>query len=354
LDIRKAYDTLDRDALWKRLIDVGFRGNMWRVIKNLYDVVESSVLVGQQRTEWFPVEAGVRQGCILSSILFVIFIDGLVRAVKRAKVTSVLEGVKFNIMLFADDVVLLAESRQDLKKLLDIVYGYSQRWRFKWNSSKSKILRFGSRKARSLHYFLGLQELEVVKSFKYLGVDIQENLSWTITKKRFEEKAKSRIPMITKAVIEGLSVKTGEKLWDTMLRPTLKYAAEVWGGGIWKQAEQIQHKVGKILLGLSNNAAGEVARGELGWLSLKARRELKQLVYWGKVLLLDDSRLAKVVYLKCEDTTDSLKESFCGAVKRTLNSLKLDHYGALRRLGTLKVGSLLFPQQSEERMRRSG
>ena len=275
----------------------------------------------------------MRQGCILSPILFVIFIDGLVRAVKRARVTSVLEGVKFNILLFADDVVLLAESRQDLQKLLDIVF---ERWRFKWNSVKSKILRIGSRKAQTLHYFLGLQELEVVKSFKYLGVDFQENLSWSITKRRFEEKAKSRIPMITKAVLEGLSVKTGEKLWDTMIRPTLEYAAEVWGGGIWKQADQIQHRVGKILLGLSNSTPGAVARGELGWLSLKARRELKQLIYWGKLLLMDDSRLAKVVYIKCKNTTDSMRESFSGSIKRTLHGLKLDHVWDSQAIGDLK------------------
>ena len=119
--------------------------------------------------------------------------------------------------------------------------------------------------------------------------------------------------MITKAVIEGLSVKTGEKLWDTMIRPTLDYAAEVWGGGDWKQAEQIQNRVGRTLLGLSKNDAGEVARGELGWLSLKARRERKLLVYWAKLVLMDDSRLAKKVYLKCKKLTDSLKESFCGS-----------------------------------------
>jgi hypothetical protein len=58
LDIRKAYDTVHRDGLWKRLIDVGIRGKMWRVLKNLYDVVESCVLVGKRRTEWFCVEAG--------------------------------------------------------------------------------------------------------------------------------------------------------------------------------------------------------------------------------------------------------------------------------------------------------
>ena len=195
------------------------------------------------------------------------------------------------------------------------------------------MLRFSSRKVQNHHYFLGFQKLELVKSFKYLGIDIQENLSWSITKKRFECKAKSRIPMITKAVIEGLSVKTGEKLWDTMLRPTLEYAA---GGADWKQAEQVQNKVGKTLLGLCNSTAGEVARGELGWLSLKARRELKQLIYWGKVLKMDDSRLVKRVYLQCKKITDSMRDSFCGSVKRTLGKLKLDHLWSSEAIGELK------------------
>jgi hypothetical protein len=229
LDVKKAYDMLDRDTLWKRLIEVDLRGKMWRVLRNLYEVVESSVLVGHQRTEWFQVEAGVRQGCILSPILFAIFIDGLARAVKRVRVKSTLEGVKLNLLLFADDVILLADSKHDLQKLLDAVFEYSQMWRFRWNCSKSKVMCFGSRKAQKLHYFLGFQELQVVKSFKYLGVDLQDNLSWTMTKNRFLNKAKSRIPLVTKAVIEGLSIKTGEKLWESMIRPVLEYAAEVTG-----------------------------------------------------------------------------------------------------------------------------
>jgi len=121
LDIKKAYDMLDRDALWKTLLNAGLRGKMWRILRNLYDIVESAVLVGQQRTEWFQVEAGVRQGCILSPILFAIFIDGLVAAVKRVRVSSTMKSLKLNILLFADDVVLLADSSQDLQKLLDAV-----------------------------------------------------------------------------------------------------------------------------------------------------------------------------------------------------------------------------------------
>jgi len=101
---------------------VGIQGKFWRVLKNLYEIVESCVLVGRKRSEWFVVEAGVRQGCILSPILFAIFIEGLARALKRVKVSSTLEGVKFNIALFADDLVILAESREDLQKLLDAAF----------------------------------------------------------------------------------------------------------------------------------------------------------------------------------------------------------------------------------------
>ena len=51
LDIRKAYDTVCRDGMWKRLLEVGIGGKMWRVLKNIYDKVESCVLVGMERTE---------------------------------------------------------------------------------------------------------------------------------------------------------------------------------------------------------------------------------------------------------------------------------------------------------------
>jgi hypothetical protein len=261
LDIRKAYDTIHRDALWKRLIDVGIRGKMWRILKNIYDVVESCVIVGQRHTDWFTVEAGVRQGCILSPILFAIFIEGLARKLKQVRVASTLQGVRFNLTLFADDIAILAESKSDLQKLLDAAFEYSENWRFKWNCSKSKVMCFGPGKNK-LHnqYFLGLQQLEVVTSFKFLGVDLQQNLSWAATKRRFASKAKSRIPLVKKAMIEELSVQAGEKLWISMVRPLLEYGVEVWGGDGWEEAERIQNLAGRTLLGLPKTTVVEVIR----------------------------------------------------------------------------------------------
>ena len=52
---------------------------MWRVLRSIYETVESCVRVDGCLTEWFPVETGVRQGCVLSPLLYALFINGLIK-----------------------------------------------------------------------------------------------------------------------------------------------------------------------------------------------------------------------------------------------------------------------------------
>ena len=81
LDLKKAYDTLFRDGLWERLLRIGIKSKLWRILCNIYDHIESCIKINGVCTDWFEVLSGVRQGCILSPILFIIFIDGLAKAV---------------------------------------------------------------------------------------------------------------------------------------------------------------------------------------------------------------------------------------------------------------------------------
>ena len=86
------------------------------------------------------------------------------------RLCEILEKLKLNILLFADDALLLASSPQELQFLLDLVFQYSEKWRFKFNIQKSKAMVFKGRKpARKLSFFLGLQELEIVESFEVFG-----------------------------------------------------------------------------------------------------------------------------------------------------------------------------------------
>ena len=79
IDVKKAYDRVWRDGLWKRLWDTGVQGKMWSVIKNMYREVKSCVMVDGEHTSWFETLMGVRQGCVISPILYSVFINGFAK-----------------------------------------------------------------------------------------------------------------------------------------------------------------------------------------------------------------------------------------------------------------------------------
>ena len=224
LDIRKAYDTVYRDGVWKRLLDIGINGKLWRVIRNLYAVVESCVQLGSSTTNWFQVHIGLRQGDTLSPILYIIFIDGLLQTIKAAKEGVSIGAVKLNNLAFADDIALLAGSRSDMQRLLDLVHDYSRRWRFLFNVDKSKLLVFSTKRIHpnTQPLFLGIDRLEEVKVFKYLGVDFSFNLSWVNMKERVVKKTWSRLALVSNAVAQGLPPEASLKVWYSLVRPLLE------------------------------------------------------------------------------------------------------------------------------------
>ena len=125
-------------------------------------------------------------------------------------------------------------------------------------------------------FYLGPSELEVVERIKYLGVDFQSNLSWASNKER-TLKARVRLAIVRKALIEGISLEAAESLWTTLIRPILEYGAEIWGDCTWREAEQLQREVGRKLLGMGSKACDEAVRGDLGWWTLKGRRDYARL-----------------------------------------------------------------------------
>ena len=78
LDLEKAYDRVDRDAMWNVLGLYGIGGRLLRGVKSLYVGSKACVRVGNGVSEWFPVRVGLRQGCVMSPWLFNLYIDGVV------------------------------------------------------------------------------------------------------------------------------------------------------------------------------------------------------------------------------------------------------------------------------------
>ena len=289
IDVKKAYDTVWRNGLWKRLWDEGIRGKMWRVVKGMYSVVQSAVLVGDEQTEWFDLSTGVRQGCVMSPILFSLFINGLAREINEKGKGVDVGGRRVRLLMYADDIVLLAESARDLQNMLDVVTAYSRRWRFRLNpkKGKSEVMIFGKKpRNKDRKWWLADEEIGETCMYKYLGIELRSGLSFKHYKEKIVTEARKRMMLVwAMGMREGmLGVKDCVRAWQALVRPVLEYGAVVWGDVKWEQAEQVQREMGKIILRCSSKMANEVVLGELGWWTLKGRRDFLTLNYWGKIV----------------------------------------------------------------------
>ena len=103
--------------MWQMLRVYGAGGKLLKAVESFYVDIISCVRVGNDVSEWFPVNAGLRQGCVMSPCLFNVYMDGVVRQVnvrvleKGLELLSVNRGrFEINQLLFADDTALLADS----------------------------------------------------------------------------------------------------------------------------------------------------------------------------------------------------------------------------------------------------
>ena len=131
--------------MWQRVAEEGVKGKMWRVLRSIYETVESCVKIKGDFTEWFATETGVRQGCVLSPLLYAIFINGLVREINALNLGIDIneKGQKLSTLLYADDIVLITDSRPKLQQMLDSVANYAKKWRFELNPKKSEVVVLG-------------------------------------------------------------------------------------------------------------------------------------------------------------------------------------------------------------------
>ena len=117
IDYTKASDCVDHNKLWKILKEMGILDHLTCLFRNLYAGQEATVKIGHGRTDWFQIVKGVRQGCILSSYLFNLYAEYIIRnaGLDEAQAGIKIAGRNINNLRCADDTTLMAESEEELK-----------------------------------------------------------------------------------------------------------------------------------------------------------------------------------------------------------------------------------------------
>ena len=119
VDMEKAFDWIRRPLLYYLLLECNIDGKIYKAIKALYTNNTAQLRINASlETDWFQVPSGVRQGDPLSATLFNIFINGLVENIKLLNIGININGKLISILLYADDIILLAKSEPELQRIL--------------------------------------------------------------------------------------------------------------------------------------------------------------------------------------------------------------------------------------------
>ena len=191
--------------MFLKLLQNKIGGKFHNLIKNLYSKSQCAVKQSQHRTSFFPYHRGVRQGCILSPLLFNIYLNDLLQLLNNSNTDPLIlpNTTKLNCLLYADDLVLISTSKQGLQNCLDQLKIWCETWLMEINFKKTKIMIFQktNKKHKIPTFSFGNETLQITQEYTYLGLKLTPNGKFTVAMKTIANKAIQALFAIKKKVI---------------------------------------------------------------------------------------------------------------------------------------------------------
>ena len=296
VDFSCAFDTIPRNSLFYKLASSGMSAKMIRIIQALYKECSSKVWDGSSFSDEFNVDCGVKQGCILSPILFSIYLNDLPDVLSGGINVA---GTIVKILLYADDIVLLSDSGTALQTMIDNLYSYCMKWSLKVNLDKSKIMIFRnhSRAPQCYDWKYGNQHIDIVNNYTYLGVNISYNLSF---KKHLENKLSSSKMAISSTWSKyianpKISHKNKLKIFNAAARSIMLYGSQIWGYERYDSVEKLFRYFIKKMFILPSNTPNYVLYLETSYETLFITTIKLHFSYINRILALNSNRLPKIL-----------------------------------------------------------
>ncbi|KAI5715577.1 hypothetical protein M8J77_018806 [Diaphorina citri] len=227
VDLQKAFDNVNWSLMMKILKDIGVEYRDRRIIFNLYRNQSMHIEINQE-SEKAKIKKGVRQGCNISPYLFNIYIEKAIEECKECCTGIVLNGVRIQMLRFADDIALLAPDEFNLKRSLECMNEVLAEYKMKMNMTKTEIL-VSKREAETVNIRVNGCELKQSKSFKYLGSNIAENAKSVVDiKQRIAQAKAAFMKKYTLFCSNNINIHLRKQLIKTLVWSIALYGSETW------------------------------------------------------------------------------------------------------------------------------
>ena len=302
IDFAQAYDSVWRKGTWKILEKYGICAKIIRLIRNLYSTIFACIRLEGEETEWFEIETGLRQGCILSPILFNMVLDYIMRRLEklhhlgRNSTPQNTEDVEY-----ADDACLIAECLVRVMELLEAMAEESGKFGLKINQSKTKLMTITKKESAPPTIKLEEKVIEVVRKFVYLGSEMKAEGGADSEIKRRIALAGSTFNKLQK-IMKRHDVKLEIKLriLNSCVIPVLIYGCESWDitKAMEKKLNATENKWLRRILRISyiEHVTNEEIRRRTQQHLVSEIIRKRRMKWAGHVLRMDENRNPKKIY----------------------------------------------------------
>ena len=303
IDFSRAFDTVWRVCLWRKLLSQDINGKILRVIKNMYDDIKSCVSINNKTSSFFTSSMGVRQGENLSTLLFSLYLNDLESYLDTCRVNGIAietgsdelySFMHILLLLYADDTIIVSD---DFQACLNAFLDYCDVWKLKVNFTKTKILIFGAKKLDAFNFRMGNNEIEIIKEYKYLGIIFSSSGSFSRARVHIVEQAKKVMYLLFMRINNlNLTIDLQLKLFDHTVLPILCYGSEIF---VFENLQIIETVHNEFLRKITKAKTGTpmyMLYAELGRYPIEIHIKYRMIGFWNRIITGKQSKISLILY----------------------------------------------------------
>ena len=207
--------------------------------------------------------------------------------------------IKLLILMYADDTIILANSESNMQAALNALQKYCDTWKLEINCSKTKISIFsrGKTKTDKYNFLYNGNKIEIVDSYKYLGIEFRSTGSFKLTIDSLKQQAsRAMFALISKNRRHNLPIDIQLELFDSTVLPIMLYGSEIWGYSKTDTLDTLYLKYLKMVLGVQGKTCNNMVYGELGRFPLETYIKKRAIGFWARILANKETKISRLFY----------------------------------------------------------